>query len=197
MSGRQPSLGRRVFPAFALTAVGVGMVQALDRPAPGPATAGTLLPVVDSSPTTVTPPVSVAPTPANQGAVASAGSSTGATTPVANPQASTPKTTVATSTGNTCGAMSGTGTETPIAWNRQYGVIRVSVKFDSTGVLCSANAVHQTFDNRSERYESYAIPILNQQAESARSANIQGISGATAVSEAYMKSLQSAIDNKR
>lgn len=92
--------------------------------------------------------------------------------------------------------MSGTGNETPITWNRQYGVVRVSVKFTSDGTLCNVSAAHQTFDSRSERYESYAIPILNQQAKAAKSANIQGISGATAVSEAYARSLQSAIDNK-
>ena len=66
----------------------------------------------------------------------------------------------------------------------------------SDGTLCKATASYQTYDSRSERYESYAIPILNKQASNAGSANIQGVSGATAVSDAYAKSLQSAIDNK-
>lgn len=192
MSNRQPSLGRRVFPAFALTAVGVGMVQALDRPAPGPATAGTLLPSGDAAGTTVIPPSSVAPSTTSAGNVASSG---GVATPT-TPQTAAPQTTAAPVSTNACGALSGTGSETPIQWNRQYGVVKVSVKFTADGTLCKASASYQTFDSRSERYESYAIPILNQQAMSAKSANIQGISGATAVSEAYARSLQSAIDNK-
>jgi uncharacterized protein with FMN-binding domain len=192
VSNRQPSLGRRVLPAFALTAVGVGMVQALDRPSPGPATTGTLLPSGEDVGTTVVSPTSVAPPTTSSGNVASSGGTVTATTP----QTAPPQTTAAPSSGG-CGAFTGTGSETPIQWNRQYGVVKVSVKFTADGTLCKASAVHQTFDSRSERYESYAIPILNQQAMSAKSANIQGISGATAVSEAYARSLQSAIDNKR
>lgn len=192
MSNRQPSLGRRVLPAFALTAVGVGMVQALDRPAPGPSTTGTLLPSGDEGATNVVPPTTVAPPTTPQGNV---GSSGGVSTPT-TPQTVAPQTTAAPASNGACGALTGTGSETPIQWNRQYGVIKVSVKFTADGTLCKASAVHQTFDSRSERYESYAIPILNQQAMSAKSANIQGISGATAVSEAYARSLQSAIDNK-
>lgn len=113
------------------------------------------------------------------------------------PQTVAPQTTAAPQSGGGCGASTGTGSETPIQWNRQYGVVKVTVKFTADGTLCKASAAYQTFDNRSERYESYAIPILNEQAMSAKSANIQGISGATAVSEAYARSLQSAIDNRR
>lgn len=193
MSNRHPSLGRRVFPAFALTAVGVGMVQALDRPAPGPGTAGTLLPSEDAGVTSIVPPSSVAPATTQAGNVASSGGAATQTTP----QTAAPQPTTAPTPGGGCGALVGTGSETPIQWNRQYGVVKVSVKFTADGTLCKASAVYQTFDNRSERYESYAIPILNEQAMSAKSANIQGISGATAVSEAYARSLQSAIDNKR
>ena len=95
---------------------------------------------------------------------------------------------------NDCGAIEKTGASTEIAWRRSYGSIQVIVKFNSAKELCSAKASYQTYDSRSERYESYAVPILNRQAESAHSANIQGVSGATAVSVAYQQSLQSAID---
>jgi uncharacterized protein with FMN-binding domain len=84
-----------------------------------------------------------------------------------------------------------------ITWRRDYGVVQVAAKFNSDGTLCSATAQYQTYDTRSDRYESYAIPILNKQAANAGSANIQGVSGATAISDAYKKSLQSAIDNKK
>ena len=60
--------------------------------------------------------------------------------------------------------------------------------------MCGASAQYQTYDNRSARFEDYAVPILNKQVASAQSANIQGVSGATAVSQAYQSSLQSAVD---
>lgn len=213
MSNTQPSLGRRVLPAIALTAAGVGMVQALDRPVPGPSTSGTLLPAQDSSAASIVTPSSVTPSSVVQGNVATSGGisppqtsrpkpsqatpTQTAAPQVAEPQATVPVTAQAPSAASACGVMSGTGSETPITWNRQYGVVRVTVQFMGDGTLCKATAAYQTFDSRSERYESYAIPILNQQAMAAKSSNIQGISGATAVSEAYARSLQSAIDNKK
>ena len=209
MSHRQPSLARRIFPAFALTTVGVGMVHSLDRPAVVGAR-GILAPMVDPSATTVVPPVTNAPgvttAPVTAAPVTAAPAVTnapaagsGQTTPATNaPVATAAPVTAAPAApaANDCGALNGTGSPVTITWRRDYGVVQVTAKFMSDGTLCKATAQYQTYDSRSERYESYAIPILNKQASNAGNANIQGVSGATAISDAYTKSLQSAIDHR-
>ena len=209
MSRRTPSLARRIFPAFALTTVGVGMVHSLDRPAVVGAR-GILAPMVDPSATTVVPPVTNAPgvttAPVTAAPVTAAPAVTnapaagsGQTTPATNaPVATAAPVTAAPAApaANDCGALNGTGSPVTITWRRDYGVVQVTAKFMSDGTLCKATAQYQTYDSRSERYESYAIPILNKQASNAGNANIQGVSGATAISDAYIKSLQSAIDHR-
>ena len=224
MSHRSPSLLRRVFPAFALTTVGVGMVHSLDRPAVIGAQ-GPLALLIDPNATTVVPPATNAPAATSE-RVTNAPAATsarvtnapaGTSAPVTNAPAGTsaPATNAPTGTSapagtsapvtnapaapavNDCGALTGSGSPVTITWRRDYGVVQVAAKFNSDGTLCSATAQYQTYDTRSDRYESYAIPILNKQAANAGSANIQGVSGATAISDAYKKSLQSAIDNKK
>ncbi len=47
---------------------------------------------------------------------------------------------------------------------------------------------------RDQEINSYAIPILNQEAVQAQSGQIDAISGATVTSGGYIQSLQSAVD---
>lgn len=215
MSRRTPSLARRAFPAIALTAVGVGLVQGLDRPSliGAVGTVGAVdtntqsAPVAGATPTTgVNGNVSAAQTPTNGNAM------TAQTAPAQNatPQTAAPQTapaqtapaataapvTAAPATGGVCGEVTGVGGQQAITWGRSYGVIAVTAKFTASGDLCDASAQWQTYDSKSQRYESYAVPILNKQAEAADSANVQGVSGATAITNAYRASLQSAIDNR-
>lgn len=191
MSHRKPSTARRIFPAFALTTVGVGMVHSLDRPAVVGAR-GILAPMAGTATTTIVPPVTNAPAATSAPVVTNAPAITNAPVVTAAPVTAAPTAPAA----NDCGALTGSGSPVTISWRRDYGVIQVNAKFMSDGTLCKATAQYQTYDNRSERYESYAIPILNKQASNVGNANIQGVSGATAVSDAYTKSLQSAIDNR-
>ena len=187
MSNREPSLLRRLYPALALTGVGLGLVNALDRPAPtGAAAAGML----DT-------------TGATQNSAAGGDASVATTVPTPNSvaaqsQGTTPATQAPAATAapasNDCGAVTKTGSSTEITWRRSYGVVQVTVKATSAGQVCGATAQYQTYDSKSARYEDYAVPILNKQVASAQGANIQGVSGATAVSQAYQQSLQSAID---
>lgn len=219
MSRRTPSLARRAFPALALTAVGVGMVQGLDRPssigAVGALDANNTAPSAAGNPAITgpngsvsaaqTPVVTVAPaTGSASGNSAAAGATVQTNPPAAAPVTQAPAApvtaapvTVAPATGGTCGEITGVGAEQAITWRRSYGVISVTAKFTAGGDLCDASAQWQAYDSKSQRYEEYAVPILNQQAEAADSANIQGVSGATAVVNAYRASLQSAIDNKK
>ena len=203
MSRRIPTLRRRIFPALALASVGVGMVHALDRPNPVGAAIG-VQPVVDPTvattvlaptPTVVQVPVPTAPGETTPIPVVTTPGITPATTPVTTP-VTTPAVTVPAAT-NDCGAVVGTGASTTISWRRDYGVIAVTAQFTSSGTLCKASAQYNTYDNRSDRYESWAVPVLNKQAVAAGNAHVQGVSGATAVSQAYATSLQSAIDNKK
>ena len=199
MSHRQPSLARRALPAIALTAVGVGIVQALDRPAVPVGGALGNVSAADAATTTIAPVDTTATTLAPNGGASAAG---GVPTATVAPSATTvapPVVTAApatTAAPDSCGALSGTGSPGQITERRNYGTVTVTAKFTAEGTLCSASATYQVYDQKSVRYEEYSIPILNKQAVAAKSANIQGISGATAVSDGYRASLQSAIDNK-
>ena len=212
MSRRTPSLARRAFPAIALTAVGVGLVQGLDRPnamgavgaidtnAQTAAAAGAPTPsTADGSVAAAQAPVSGNVAPAVTAAPQTAAPQTAA--PQAAPAQTAPPATaapapVAPATGGTCGEVTGVGAQQEITWRRSYGVISVTAKFTASGDLCNASAQWQAYDSKSQRYEEYAVPILNQQAEAVDSANVQGVSGATAITNAYRASLQSAIDNR-
>ena len=206
MTNRQPSLLRRLYPAVALTGIGFGLVNVLDRPVPvGSAGApdGAANAVDQASATTVLAGDQTAPvtTPVTDDSVAAQGQG-GQAAPVAPATTAAPKAPATTAVppatqapaANDCGAVTRTGSEATIAWRRTYGVITVTVKATSAGALCDASANWQAYDQKSVRYEDYAVPILNKQAEAAGGANIQGVSGATAVSQAYQQSLQSALD---
>jgi len=80
--------------------------------------------------------------------------------------------------------------------NRVFGTLVVTAKFASNGELCGVAVNFDVWDRKSVQIEQYALPKLNARAKKAKSANIQGISGATAVSRAYAASLQAAIDAK-
>ncbi len=195
MSPRKPRIARRIFPAIALTAVGTGMVHALDRPNVGAANGPLTLPTIDPNAgiTTTVPASTTLPlTPTTL--PGSSPTATPQTTPRTTPQTVAPRPTAPAT--SDCGAIVGTGAQTTIQWRRTYGVVAVTAKFTSAGVLCHASANYSTYDSRSARYESWAIPTLNKQAVAVGSANINGVSGATACSDAYKTSLQSAIDNK-
>lgn len=202
MSNREPSLLRRLYPALALTGVGFGLINVLDRPAPTGAAGASMLDTTGAGQNTVATGdgavVTTVPTP-NSVAAQSQGTApaTPATqAPAATAAPATPATQAPAAIPATddCGAVTKTGNSVEITWRRSYGVVQVTVKATSSGQVCGATAQYQTYDSKSARYEDYAVPILNQQVASAHGANIQGVSGATAVSQAYQQSLQSAID---
>ena len=55
-------------------------------------------------------------------------------------------------------------------------------------------AVDVAFDPHSEQINSFAEPQLESQTLAAQSAQIDGVSGATFTSQAYVQSLQAALD---
>lgn len=191
------ALARRLAPALALTSAGVALINVLDRP-------------VDLS-------ASGSAGVADVGISADAGAGqmvTGATVPAPTTTTVTTTTVVATtvppvngappdttpapaSAPAACGAKKSTGSTTDIVdRNRVFGTLVVTAKFASNGELCGVAVNFDVWDRKSVQIEQYALPKLNARAKKAKSANIQGISGATAVSRAYAASLQAAIDAK-
>lgn len=75
-----------------------------------------------------------------------------------------------------------------------YGPVQVRIQV-AGGKVAAADAIqHPSGDRRSDRINTYAIPVLNQEAVQAQSASINMVSGATYTSQGYLSSLQSALD---
>lgn len=94
-------------------------------------------------------------------------------------------------------AASGTRTVAGDAAETPYGPVQVQVTV-SSGKITNINVLeYPTETGRDQEINSYALPILNQEAMTAQSASIDAVSGATFTSEGYAQSLQSAIDKAR
>ena len=113
---------------------------------------------------------------------ADAGSST--STPAPTPSASSSETTTST--------VSGTFTGTSV--HTRFGDVQVQITVQD-GVLSDVTALQLTDqDSRSVSISNRAAPILRQEVLAAQSANVHSVSGATYTSNAYLSSLQSALD---
>ena len=111
-----------------------------------------------------------------------------ASSPSATPQAT------ASAPSSSSGSGSGSGTATGAAVDTQYGSaqVRVTVK---NGRIVNVDALQlQDRDQRSVQISTSAAPILQQEALTNQSANIDAVSGASYTSASYDQSLQSALD---
>jgi uncharacterized protein with FMN-binding domain len=85
-------------------------------------------------------------------------------------------------------------TATGAAVNYNYGVLSVSATVQGTKLT---NVTIASIDDggnfRSESIDQQAVPLLEQEALQAQSANIQGVSGASYTSAGFENSLQSAL----
>jgi uncharacterized protein with FMN-binding domain len=109
--------------------------------------------------------------------------STSSTTSKSTP-ATTPATTIPTATRTANGAVV----------NYNYGILSVSVTV--TGAKITKVGIASLDDGgnaRSQSIDQQSIPVLEQQALQAQSANIQGVSGASYTSAGFTQSLQSAL----
>jgi uncharacterized protein with FMN-binding domain len=116
--------------------------------------------------------------------------STGSGTPAA-PGTSAAATEAPVATSQTSSA--GTQTVTGSLIDTFYGPVQVQVT-ESNGRITTIVAVQLPTGGRSGRIAQYAAPILQAEALAAQSANIDFVSGATYTSDAYQRSLQSALD---
>lgn len=101
---------------------------------------------------------------------------------------SSSSTTDPSTTSTTLTSYTGTAVDT------RYGPVQVRITVKN-GKLKTVEAIdYPTSDPRDAQINSYAIPQLNAEAQSAGSASINMISGATYTSQGYITSLQSALD---
>jgi uncharacterized protein with FMN-binding domain len=120
----------------------------------------------------------------------STGATTGTTTTAA-PSASAsaaPTTTAPAKTTASNGSFTGSSVDT------RFGSVQVQVVVAS-GKITDVKALHLT-DNggRSVQISNYAAPILRSEVLSSQSARVSSVGGATYTSDAYLTSLQSALD---
>ena len=76
----------------------------------------------------------------------------------------------------------------------RYGELELKVTVTGGKITDVQPVVDNAYDARSSQVNSYAEPQLVSQTLQAQSANINGVSGATYTSQAYVQSLQAALD---
>jgi uncharacterized protein with FMN-binding domain len=118
--------------------------------------------------------VGAAPTPSGSGGTSSGGTATG-------------------TAGGTTASSSGSTTATGPEVDTRYGPVQVSVTVVN-GQVTDVTALELPSGGRSGQISREAEPILHDEALSAQSASIDGVSGATYTSLAYEQSLQAALD---
>ena len=140
---------------------------------------------------------------------ATSGTTTSVQTPAVTANSGVTTTTGTTTTGTTTtgGTTGTTATATPTATTTstantvvtgtavsfRYGTVQVQVTV-SNGAITDITTLQAPGDGHSGQISQYAVPILQSEALSAKSAQIDLVSGATYTSEAYAQSLQSALD---
>ena len=159
VSGK-PTLGRQIFPAVALTVVGVGFISQLDKPG------GDVVSLEGAIGTVVPPTVAT--------------NTTLAPSPVISVEGS-----------GTCDGDVVTGPTAVFKW----GDLQLQTKFTQKNVLCNITVVkYPNGDDKSLSINQSALPVYNQAAIEAGSAQIAVVSGATDSWRAYTAGLQAILD---
>ncbi|WP_427172837.1 FMN-binding protein [Arthrobacter sp. 92] len=97
-------------------------------------------------------------------------------------------------TDSTASAATGSGTFSGSVAQTRFGNVQVQISV-SGGKITEVTALQLTDeDRRSVAISNRAAPLLRSEVLQAQSANVQTISGATITSDAYLSSLQAAID---
>jgi uncharacterized protein with FMN-binding domain len=118
-------------------------------------------------------------------------------TPTPDPTASQPDSAASTNPAATTPASTkpgGTKTVDGPVVNYSYGNLSVSVTVSGSKITRVGIASLDDFGvARSEEIDQQSVPILEQQAVAAQSADIQGVSGASYTSQGFEQSLQAAL----
>jgi uncharacterized protein with FMN-binding domain len=173
----QHSLLRQMFPAVALSALGIGFVSQLDNPASQIDSGG--LAIGGSTDTTVVDPAAGA-TPQAAAAPAAGAPATAA------PATAAPVVDTTSCTGDVV--------KSPPA-NFRWGTIQLQTTFTLGNVLCDIQVLQYPSDRgTSISINQYALPIYVQESLASHSANVRAISGATLSWRAYSSALQAVLD---
>ena len=76
----------------------------------------------------------------------------------------------------------------------KFGNVQVQITVENGRITASEVTQVPWSDRKDQQINGRAVPVLNAEAVDAQSAGIDMVSGATYTSEAYIRSLQSAID---
>lgn len=133
------------------------------------------------------------PAPVSLGTIPAAGSTAAASPAGTAPSRSSAGSGAPSATGSPS-QPGGTRTATGPAVNYNWGVLSVTVTVSGTRITKVGIASLDDGGNpRSQFIDQQSIPILEQEALQAQSANIQGVSGASYTSAGFMQSLQAAL----
>jgi len=192
-------VGRRALPALVLTGASGLLLAALDRPG---GSAGAAADDVVAAPAAMTPassattivpatnvPATSAPTTIAGTATtaAGAGSSTASTDSTASTASTAPSSTVPAAP--VCTTVDGPTIDT------RWGPVQVEASVTADGQVCAVDAIVTPNDHRkSVAINDRAVPVLDDRALAAQSADFDGVSGATITSNAYKQSLQAILD---
>ena len=166
-----------MFPAVALSALGIGFVSQLDNPASQLSSGG--LAIGGSTDTTVVDPAAVATPQATAASVAGA------------PATAAPATAAPVVDTTSC---TGDVVKSPPA-NFRWGTIQLQTTFTPGNVLCDIQVLQYPSDRgTSISINQYALPIYVQESLASHSANVRAISGATLSWRAYSSALQAVLD---
>ena len=119
-------------------------------------------------------------------------SSTGSTTTQSSGTQST--TSQNDTTTSTASGLYADGTYTGSEADAMYGIVQVQVVVDGGQITGIEFLSTPSGRDESEEINSFATPILKQEAIEAQSAKVQAVSGATLTSHAFVESLQSALE---
>ena len=117
--------------------------------------------------------------------------SEGSTTPTPS---ATPPTPTATASPTPTAQSSATKTYTGDAVDTRWGPVQVQITVTGGKVTAAQAVQYPNGNGRDAEINSYALPVLSQEAVQKQSAQIDTVSGATVTSDGYLQSLQSALD---
>jgi uncharacterized protein with FMN-binding domain len=131
-----------------------------------------------------TPPAAISGTSGQASAPTATPSASSSSSGSSSPSASSAPGSVTSTAKTVTGAVSDT----------MFGPVQVQITVKNGKVTAAQAVQYPQGSARDQEINSYAIPVLNQEAVSASSAHIDAVSGATYTSGGYLTSLQSALD---
>jgi uncharacterized protein with FMN-binding domain len=126
--------------------------------------------------------------------LAGSGATGTTSTPGVTPVSPTTTTATAPSTAPSTAPAAVKKTVTGTVAQTQWGPVQVQITVQGKKILSATVLQIPSGNPRDQEINSYAVPILNQEASAASSAQIDTVSGATVTSDGYIQSLQAAID---